>query len=181
MTHLPIWYLGKISPDECDEASNEFIKIHAKDAKMGSNGDVLDHLFRNTTVRFAEKNHWFGSRLFDFGNIANNECKWDYQVDDFECIQYAEYGIGQKYDWHVDNFPISGNPKDRKITIVCMMSNEEDYEGGELKLRLYKEYTPEMKKGSVIAFPSIIEHKVTPVTRGIRYTSTMWISGQRFR
>jgi PKHD-type hydroxylase len=181
MSHLPIWYLGQIPVEDCEKASNEFIKISAQDAKMGKDGDQLDHVFRNTNIRFAEKNHWFGVQLFQFGIYANTICKWNYEIDDFECVQYAEYGIDQKYDWHVDNFPISGNPTDRKITVVCIMSDPKDFDGGELQLRLYKEYVPVMKKGSVIAFPSIIEHRVTPVTRGLRYTSTMWISGKRFK
>jgi PKHD-type hydroxylase len=61
------------------------------------------------------------------------------------------------------------------------MSDPEDFEGGELQVRLYGDFTPPMKKGTVIAFPSILQHQVTPVTKGVRYTATMWISGPRFK
>ena len=181
MSHLPIWYLGQFSIEDCEKAFNEFIKLTPKDASMGIDGTDRDHTFRNTTVRFANSNGWFGLKMFQYGNLANKECKWGFEVNQFESVQFAEYGIGQKYNWHIDNFPLSGSEIDRKITVVCLMSDPANFEGGELILRLYNEYTPPLKKGSVIAFPSIIEHKVTPVTKGVRYSATMWISGPRFK
>lgn len=181
MSHLPIWYLGKMPTEKCNTAFEEFMFINPIDASMGKNGDKVDHLFRNTTVRFADKSHWLGIDFFQYGNFANTECKWGYDIDQHEAIQFAEYGIDQKYDWHVDNFPLSGNEIDRKVTVVCMMSDPQDFEGGELQLRLYNNYVPIMEKGSIIAFPSIIEHRVTPVTKGKRYTATMWLSGPKFK
>jgi len=181
MVHLPIWYLGEISLDDCEKAFEEFIKIPPKDASMGDKISSYDHNFRNTTVRFADRMHWFGANLINFCHLANTECKWDYETNQFEAIQFAEYGIGQHYKWHTDNFLLSGKEIDRKITVVCLLSDPSDFEGGILQLRLYKEYTPTLKKGSIIAFPSIIDHQVTPVTKGKRYTATMWLSGPRFK
>jgi PKHD-type hydroxylase len=165
----------------CDKASEEYMLIEPRDASMGKAGDQKDHTFRNTTVRFADQFHWFGLELLKFGHGANEECKWGFETDSFEAVQFAEYGVGQKYNWHVDNFPLSGSDKDRKLTVVCMMSDPEDFEGGELQVRLYGDFTPPMKKGTIIAFPSILQHQVTPVTKGVRYTATMWISGPRFK
>jgi len=65
--------------------------------------------------------------------------------------------------------------------VVCMMSDPVDFEGGALQLRMYQEFTPPMTKGTIIAFPSFLEHQVTPVTKGVRYTATMWLSGPRFK
>lgn len=181
MAHLPIWYLDQFSIEDCEKAFDEYIQLTPKDAAMGKDGDTFDHSFRNTKVRFASSHTWFGLKMFAYANTANQQCKWGYDINQFETVQFAEYNIGQKYDWHVDNFPLSGSEIDRKITVVCLMSDPDDFEGGELILRLYNEYTPPLKKGSVIAFPSIIEHKVTPVTKGVRYSATMWISGPRFK
>jgi PKHD-type hydroxylase len=181
MTHLPIWYLGEIPVEECDKAFSELIEITPKDATMGVEGEAKDHLTRNTSIRFAEHSHWFGKQLLECGNLANSICKWEYQVNNYESIQFAEYGVGQHYHWHVDNFPLSGNPVERKITVICIMNDPSEWEGGDLQFRLYQEYTPQLKKGSIIAFPSIIEHRVLPVTKGIRYSATMWINGPRFK
>jgi PKHD-type hydroxylase len=61
------------------------------------------------------------------------------------------------------------------------MNDPSEFEGGLLQLRMYQEFTPELKMGSIIAFPSFLEHGVTPVTKGVRYTATMWLSGPRFK
>ena len=148
---------------------------------MGEDGSEHSHANRNTTVRFADKEHWFGGILHNYGLTANKECGWDYELSDHEHVQYGEYGVGQHYGWHVDNFPLSGAPIERKVSVVCLMTDPSEFEGGELQLRLYSEYTAPLVKGSVIAFPSILEHRVLPVTKGLRATSVMWLHGPRFR
>lgn len=179
--HLPIWYMDKIPADMCDKATQEYMTIQPRDATMGAKGEELSHANRNTTVRFAEKAHWFGVMMRDFGVAANKECGWDYDITDHEAVQFAHYGPGQHYGWHVDNFPLAGLPTDRKVSVVCLMTDPSEFEAGELQLRLYSEYTAPLVKGSVIAFPSIIEHRVTPVIAGLRATATMWLNGPRFR
>lgn len=180
-SHLPIWYMGQIPTDVCDLATAEYMHIEPKDATMGADGKEISHLNRNTTVRFAQPDHWFGNMMRGYGLKANKECKWDYEITDHEAVQYAHYGPEQHYGWHVDTFTLSGQPVDRKVTVICLMVDPSEFEAGELQLRLYSEYTAPLVKGSVIAFPSILEHRVTPVTAGLRATATMWLSGPRFR
>lgn len=181
MSHLPIWFMGSIPTHICDLAAEELGRLQPRDATMGADGKEHSHLNRNTTVRFAEKDHWFGQILRGHGLKANEECKWGYDIADHEAVQYAHYGVGQHYGWHVDNFPLAGLPTDRKVSVVCLMSDPSEFVAGELQLRLYSEYTAPLAKGSVIAFPSILEHRVTPVTSGLRATATMWLNGPRFK
>ena len=181
MSHLPIWYMGQIPADVCDLATAEYMTLESKDAAMGKDGSTFSHLNRNTTVRFAPADHWFGHLLRGYGLKGNEECKWNYEVTEHEAVQFASYGAEQHYDWHVDIFPLAGAPTDRKITVICLMSDPSEFEAGELQVRLYSEYTAPLVKGSVIAFPSILEHRVVPVTSGVRTSATMWLSGPRFR
>lgn len=181
MQHLPIWFIGNCVPDMIDAANAEFLALPTKDATMGIAGEEQDHSSRNTTVRFAEKGHWFGQMMVEFGKLANKQCGWDYEVDDHEAPQIASYGVGQHYGWHVDTFPLSGQPTDRKITVVCLMSDPDEFEAGELQIRLRSDFTPPLAKGAIIAFPSILEHRVIPVTSGLRTSATVWLSGPRFR
>lgn len=181
MTHLPIWYLGDMPIEVCDKAFSEFMLIPPKDALMGKNSEMQNHLYRNTSIRFSTHEHWFGKKMYEFGKLANTECKWDYDISEHEAVQFAEYGIGQHYNWHTDNFPLHGGPTDRKITVIVLMNDPLDFNGGDFQIRLYKEYNAPLKKGSIIAFPSILEHKVIPVTSGFRYSATMWINGAKFR
>lgn len=181
MQHLPIWFLGEVPADACASAIADFSKLPKRDATMGSDGSFVAHGHRNTDVRFAETGHWL-SKLMDFhARTANDECKWGYEVDTCENVQFAQYDVGQHYEWHVDTFTLSGKPKDRKLTVVILLNDPSEYQGGEFQIRLYQQYTAPLKKGSMIAFPSILEHRVTPVTEGVRMSATMWLSGPRFK
>jgi PKHD-type hydroxylase len=159
----------------------EFDAIPAKDAAMGQNGETTEHKHRNTTVRFAPEGHWFGERMYMHALEANTVCKWDYDITGHENVQYGQYGPNQHYGWHTDTFTLSGNPSDRKLSVVCMLSDPDEFEGGEFLMRLYNEYKPELKKGTLMAFPSILEHQVLPVTKGLRKSAVIWAYGPRFR
>ena len=37
------------------------------------------------------------------------------------------------------------------------------------------------KKGDLVVFPSFIEHKVAPVTKGVRYSVVAWYGGPPFK
>ncbi len=80
------------------------------------------------------------------------------------------YKKGEFYVEHTDN-GINNR------TLTCIMILNDDYEGG--KLRFFSgKYTPELKKGSIIIFPSafMFPHEVTEVTSGVRYSIVSWIS-----
>lgn len=179
MSHLPIWYLGKLDNDTCNQAIAELSGIEVKDAAMGIDGAEKNTNTRNTNVRFAEQDFWLAKDLSNLAMQANTQCKWDYDITSSENVQFAEYGPEQHYAWHTDTFTLSGNPIDRKITVVCLLNDE--FEGGQFQVRLYNDYDVPLEKGTMIAFPSILEHRVIPVTSGIRYSATMWFSGPRFR
>lgn len=173
--------MGTVPADICDQAVEDFSALPSKDATMGSEGETQDNAHRNTTVRFAGPNHWFDRHLTQVAFDGNQACRWEFHVTDNENIQFAEYGPKQHYNWHVDVFPLSGLPMDRKLTVVCLLNDPSEFTGGEFQIRLYSEYTTPLVKGSVIAFPSFLEHRVTPVVEGVRKTATMWLRGPRFR
>jgi PKHD-type hydroxylase len=179
--HLPIWYLGAIAPEMCDKAKQDMMSLPMVDAAMGIDGDVKIESQRNTDVVFAPFDFWLADYMEQFASIANAESNWGYEIPGREAIQFAQYGVGQHYDWHVDYFPLAGKDTDRKVSVVCLLNDPSEFEGGEFQLRLYSQYTAPLVKGSIIAFPSILEHRVTPVTSGVRYSATMWFHGPRFR
>jgi PKHD-type hydroxylase len=165
----------------CDEVVRDLSEIPPRDATMGKDGDVLAHAHRNTEVRFAPHDFPFSAGMEQHAFNGNVECKWGYEITGREAIQFAKYGAGQHYNWHVDNFPLHGGDTDRKVTVVVLLNDPSEFEGGEFHIRLYQEYVAPLVKGSVIAFPSILEHRVTPVTKGVRMSATMWLYGPRFR
>lgn len=101
-----------------------------------------------------------------------------------ERFQYTVYKYKKKeeahYTWHMDTGPSIGPP--RKLSMVLQLSDPSEYEGGDLEIMTGLQPIPVRKqKGIIHAFPSYILHRVTPVTKGIRRTLVVWVSGPRFR
>jgi PKHD-type hydroxylase len=181
MSHKPIWYMREIPPELCDMAVADFLSVSPADANMGQNGETKNHAQRDTTVRFIPSGHWFGYLMHGVAREANLISRWQFDINGQENIQFAEYSIDQHYDWHVDVFPLADTGIDRKVSVVCLLSDPSEFEGGELEVKLYAEYKAPLKKGTIIAFPSILQHRVTPVTSGLRRSATVWMTGPRFK
>jgi PKHD-type hydroxylase len=177
--HLPLWYLGQIPESVCDTALEELTKIDPQPAKMGADGKYADTQVRDTVLRFAPPNHWFGGIMYEHGLNSNISAGWDYNITGHENVQLGSYGPAGHYDWHTDTFPLAGQPLERKISVICLLSNPDEYTGGDLQVRLYQDYTVDMKKGQVIAFPSMLYHRVIPITSGTRNSAVIWMHGPR--
>ncbi|MGO7543271.1 2OG-Fe(II) oxygenase [Rhizobium ruizarguesonis] len=93
--------------------------------------------------------------------------------------QYVEYRDGWgEFGWHNDySHGLPDAP--RKLTIIFQLSEPSDYEGGLLQVMSNDIETAPRKRGSIIVFPSILMHRVTPVTAGLRRALVAWIAGPR--
>ena len=69
--------------------------------------------------------------------------------------------------------------KTRKISMSLVLSDPDEYEGGQLEI--WGKSIDVYKKGSIIFFPSWMPHRVTPVTKGTRYSLVMWFIGAPFK
>jgi PKHD-type hydroxylase len=100
-------------------------------------------------------------------------------VEDF---QYTIYdGKDDHYTWHLDRGGNATNAP-RKLSLVIQLSDPSEYEGGDLEIFDAPVPTQVTKqKGLVVAFPSFILHRVTPVTKGIRKTLVVWLAGPQFK
>ena len=73
----------------------------------------------------------------------------------------------------------------RKISVSAILND--DYEGGELLFStIEKDATAKItnikaRKGDLVIFPSFVEHKVAPVTKGTRYSIVAWYGGPPFK
>tara|TARA_R110000868_G_scaffold2913_4_gene19865 strand:- start:4 stop:549 length:546 start_codon:yes stop_codon:yes gene_type:complete len=181
MKHLPIWYIENIDTALCDEIIAECSVRDYEQARMGELSTERNEQYRNTAIQFLETNHWLEKFIKNIANTANQKCNWNYLISENEQIQFARYTEKQLYKWHTDFFLLGLKPTDRKITVVCLLNDPTEFEGGEFKVRLHEEYIAPLQKGSVIAFPSMLEHCVTPIITGVRYSATMWLSGEKFR
>lgn len=114
--------------------------------------------------------------------VSLNAKYWKYPISDdyrsplIEHIQYQTYHDTElgHYDWHQD-VSARGTLATRRISITIQLSDESEYEGGDLLLKGSKDDTPMPKDhGYGIVFPSYMLHKVSPVTKGIRRSMAIW-------
>ena len=78
--------------------------------------------------------------------------------------------------------------KVRKLSFTLNLTEPESYEGGNLmfdfgdhsenKFYECKEIRPQ---GSIVVFPSFVQHCVTPVTKGTRFSLVNWMCGRPFK
>ena len=98
-----------------------------------------------------------------------------------EMAQYTEYPEGGFYDWHVDNdVNMINEPPVRKISMTCLLSPENEFEGGDLDL-MSEGKVAKIKQGHAVFFASFIRHRVAPVTKGVRRSLVMWFGGPPFK
>ncbi len=120
------------------------------------------------------------SKIISYFNAQH----WNFDVTAFsESCQYTLYDEKQRghYNWHMD-ITNKWDASPRKLSAVIQLSNPDEYEGGEFRLKTSDEETVFTKeKGTLFLFPSYMLHKVTPVTRGVRRSFVCWISGPKFR
>jgi len=130
---------------------------------------------------------WVYDLIWGYMCEANENAGWKYNIVAAESCQITRYTKGGFYSWHKDgigahngafNLPdnkfLHGNT--RKLSMSILLND--DYEGGDLQFR--SSSPMQGGEGAIIVFPSFIEHQVTPVTRGIRYSLVTWFVGPPF-
>ena len=150
---------------------------------MGKPGGGLDTKKRITTISgipFKEM-----PKMYDQVNVfiqkANrNHFGFD-NIQITENAQFTEYPKGGFYDWHMDSdVNMQHEPPVRKISMTVLLSPENQFEGGDLELMAPGKYA-KLKQGHAICFASFLNHRVAPVTRGVRQSLVMWFGGTPFR
>ena len=102
-------------------------------------------------------------------------------------MQITRYGVGGYYDFHIDgngftreisNSRSATNFKTRKLSMSIVLNN--DFEGGEFEFLGSETELIKAKAGTVIVFPSYLQHRVRPVTKGVRHSLVVWFCGEPF-
>ena len=126
--------------------------------KMQPMYDDLIHL-----IQKINRNH------FGFSNIQITEQ-----------AQVSEYSKGQFYHWHTDNsIDMVTEPPVRKLSMTLLLNDPSKFEGGNLEIA--GKTMSHMKQGHAAIFASFLQHRVTPVTKGVRKSLVVWFGGEPFK
>jgi len=122
---------------------------------------------------------WVYDLISPYMFSANEQAKWRYNIRSAENCQLTRYTKDNFYNWHIDGMgshsELQQNGDTRKLSMSIILNS--DYKGGDFEMRGLKEKIPRLEEGSIIVFPSFLEHRVTPVTKGIRYSLVAWFLG----
>ena len=190
MKYYEYWYWEKeISHKVCQKLINlgkgKWNEAQTWGSK--SKNKPLDDIRKSDVVWIIDQ--WVYDLIWPYMINANEQAGWKYNIvaaEDCQVTRYTEDGfylwhkdgMGSHYEVHdePDNKFLHGNV--RKLSMSIILNDE--YEGGDFEIIGLKEPLPRLEKGTIIVFPSFIEHRVTPVTKGTRYSLVAWFVGPPF-
>ena len=110
-----------------------------------------------------------------------NRLHWGFEIDSLQNAQYSTYGPLCHYFYHMDIGTKEGTGE-RKLSVSINLTDPAEFIGG--KLRVIgggaNEKYPSQSLGAMIAFPSYLMHRVSPVWWGTRRSLVFWATGKPF-
>ena len=194
------YYFQSAVPERiCDDIIKYGNQLKSEKAKVDDNKGEKENLDKRNSEIAWTSDQWIYREIQPYIHKANKNAGWNFQWDSSEHCQFTKYNTGQYYDWHRDGWGESyqkkegdvSNGKIRKLSVTLSLSDEKDYEGGDLefdfgdtepsKKRVQSKCTEIRSKGSLVVFPSSVWHRVCPVKSGSRYSLVMWNLGWPFK
>ena len=180
--------LPELCQDIIDRAGHAFEAGKVMNPPDTYDGNIVNNKVRKTNI------HWNTDQdlyeiAFHYMHLANKNGGWNFQIDSAEDLQIGQFPEDGHYAWHADGLgAVINEPQNkirhgqtRKISMVVWLN--EDFEGGDFEF--HKCYTKnnviKPTQGTIIMFPSWILHRVTPVTKGTRYSLASWFLGKPIR
>jgi PKHD-type hydroxylase len=184
LVHNAYWrWEGALSKEFCNSILAEVDWATAKSGVVNVDyQEVIDPKMRRTDVIWQDFMQPLGCIATAYMQAANESAGWGYTLSRQEATQIGRYKSTDEghYNWHIDSTtPVDG--MQRKLSISILLSDPSEFEGGELQFKGIEDQKILTKQGSIVVFPSFIEHRVTPVTKGVRYSAVTWASGPSFR
>ena len=173
------------SPEQCQNIIDAGHAEKPGVAQVGMNkpGGGTDTKKRVTTISwipFKEMGHMYVD-LNNFIQKANENHFGFGDIQVTENAQFTEYPEGGFYDWHMDcDVNMDHEPPVRKISMTLLLNDPSEFEGGDLELMAPGKFA-ELKQGHAIIFASFLNHRVNPVTKGMRQSLVCWFGGKPFR
>jgi len=158
--------------------------------ERGTTLGIADEGVRVSNIKFHERNNenaWIFDKL-NFVIQSANEMFYGFELNGYDAFQYTTYNSEEtgRYNWHMDMATGKDNiPKDmvetRKLSLTLCLNDE--FEGGEFQINDGNQDRPQTlpaKKGRAFLFPSFMIHRVMPVTKGVRKSIVVWVTGPKF-
>lgn len=194
-----------LSDKECDELLEHFDNIERLEAKtIGYQMPSILNPDRNKRIEYNSHDTRKGSIKFDrnvykipYGErlvMALDGYASELGIklfDDDVDFQLAIYDdIGDHFVMHEDHKMdiASFDTRQRKVSASLQLSNDNEYEGCNLEVRLpldeegkHPHLVASRQKGDMVVFPSFAKHKVSKLESGVRNSMVLWYHGPAWR
>lgn len=178
------YYRGLYSSYEIQKIIALCNKLPQTQGSLSTNNKI-DTSIRESTISWVPINNetrWIYQRFTECIHKVNEDF-FQYDLTKIEKLQFTRYYGNQKgfYAPHTDD-NVGHFYDNRKLSFVMQLTEPEEYEGGELRLHVSRNYDAIPKeKGLITFFPSHTLHECTPVTSGTRCTLVGWIYGPKLK
>jgi hypothetical protein len=144
---------------------------------------------RITNIKWIQLNpdtNWLYKKIINQIHKVNQE-NFDMILKFVENLQFSEYtesqqGFYAKHNDCGDNGRLESFVDIRKLSFSIQLTDEKEYEGGDLILYVNgREVKAPKSKGTIVFFESNIQHEVKPVKKGIRHALVSWVQGPNLR
>jgi PKHD-type hydroxylase len=175
------------TPEQCQDIINMGHQQKQEEAKVGLKekaGGEYDTKMRITTISWIPfKTMPDMYRIIEKSMNQANGNHFGYESMTLtEPAQFTEYPKGGFYDWHMDaEVNCQFEPPVRKISMTILLSNQSEFEGGDLEFMSEGNKPPQLVQGQAIYFCSLIRHRVAKVKKGRRRSLVMWFGGPPFK
>ena len=162
-----------------------------EERRTGKKGDYKPDPKSRISDVYWTTEQWIYDLTWPYMMEANKKAGWNLSIKAAESMQVTRYRKGGFYGFHrdgqADHLSAYDNPDNtfmhghvRKISMSIILNG--NFSGGALEFASYSKekcsITPiEAKAGDIIFFPSGMEHRVAPVTKGVRYSLVNWFVG----
>lgn len=179
---MPRGGMQVFTSQECDriiQMSSDFPLVTGETVRDGDRQQNKE--LRQSEIKWLNQNdstQWVYDKVSKVIGLVNND--YNFAITGIEPMQIAQYTDSGFYGWHADTG--KGITSLRKLSLSIELSDPDEFEGGNLEFQgMSLEGQPKKSKGSAVVFPSFLYHRVTPVTRGTRWSIVAWIVGPPFR
>jgi len=171
---------GGMSDQDLSTIFSEASKIKIEAARTFNNADTR---IRSSDVAWLTGNNVVQDIIWKYVKAANDNV-FSFNIENLAHIQYTEYHAekGGHYSWHHDINWDNSEAWDRKLSVTVQLSDPSEYEGGQFEFSECE--TPDASsrlKGTVLVFPSYLQHRVLPITSGTRKSLVAWFEGPRWQ
>ena len=168
------------SPDECNTIIKLGKDLPHEEGNVGFGAkNKIDHKIRRNEISWIpfSKAKWMYSKIEHWMHTVNNKHMGFNQLQIGEYAQFTKYSKKEHYDWHADSsYEMSKGPAVRKVSMILLLNDPKEFKGGALQI-VDKKQLLVLKQGEAVFFASFIAHRVVPLTKGNRFSLTMWFGG----